>query len=645
MIVLRKPILLLTFAASLLGLGACATPGGSQGYVVRDLQEETVVGDYLKARFAANQQQLDIAADAYARASEAAPQDALLLRHAFFYELAAGNVGAAADLARQLNQPEFRTPESGQDDGGEAMRQAMAAARAQQSLSLPILTVAADQMADGDYDDALETLDAETESSYVQSISYLMRAWALYETDGADAGLAMLDNTQAQSFSGFTPLHKALMLEAAGRRSEAREAYAAAMQAYPAEQTRIAQAYFLERTGSRDEALALYRGMVDESGVLVRTGRLGLIRLGEPLAGESDIMIREARRFRVRPFVRSGADGAGLALYHFAWATYRQALSEQAAAYRAGFTNLTLLLNTPLAFAQLSAHLNDDFDAVNYLIGGIYNSYEMYEEAARLFGEVSFNDSFYEYAMADRASALVEMEKTGQALELLQGYVARDAYAVSTALRLAGLLSDDGQYQAAEQTLTGAIDRIEQRPEDERGNDLWRYYFSRGVLFADMDRWGEAEADLVTARELSDDEPYVLNYLGYTWVERGENLAEAFAMIEAALRQEPNSGAITDSLGWAHYQLGEFDEAIEYLERAVALEPADPVITDHLGDAYWQVGRRNEARYEWRRALSYDPDGELRAAIERKLAKGELITAETSAEGPSDIAAEPSQTP
>ncbi|NHK28758.1 tetratricopeptide repeat protein [Parvularcula flava] len=628
-----------------MALGACASPGGSSGYIVRDLQEETVVGDYLKARFAANQQQLDIAADAYARASEAAPQDALLLRHAFFYELAAGDVGASATLARQLNQPEFRTPEASAEDGGEAIRQALEAARAQQNLSLPVLTVAADQMASGDYAEALVTLEAEADSSYVQSISYLMRAWALFETEGADAGLAMLDNTQAQAFTGFTPLHKALMLEAAGRRNEARTAYAAAAKAYPAEQTRIAQAYFLERTGSKDEARALYRGMVEEDGVLVRTGRLGLIRLGEPLAGETDLMIREAKRFRVRPFVRSGADGAGLALYHFAWATYRQALSEQAAAYRAGFTNLTLLLNTPLAFAQLSAHLNEDFDAVNYLVGGIYNSYEMYEDAARLFGEVSFNDSFYEYAVTDRASALVQMEKTDKALSLLQEYVARDAYAVSTALRLANLLSDDGQYQAAEQTLTSAIDRIEQRPEDERGGDLWRYYFSRGVLHADMDQWVQAEADLVMARELSDDEPYVLNYLGYSWVERGENLEEAFAMIEEALRQEPNSGAITDSLGWAHYQLGEYQEAIDYLERAVELEPADPVITDHLGDAYWQVSRRNEARYEWRRALSYDPDDDLRVVIERKLAEGEIITADSSADRTADIASDPSQTP
>jgi len=633
LIVLRKPILLLVLkTTALLALAACASPGASQGYIVRDLQEETVVGDYLKARFAANQQQLDIAADAYARASEAAPQDALLLRHAFFYELAAGNVGASADLARQLNKPEFRSSEAGEDDGGEAMRQAMAAAKAQQSLSLPILTVAADQMADGDYDEALKTLEAEADSSYVQSISYLMRAWALFETDGANAGLAMLDNTQSQAFTAFTPLHKALMLEAAGRRAEARDAYATAVQAYPAEQTRIAQAYFLERTGRKDDALTLYRTMVDEGGVLVRTGRLGLIRLGEPLEGESDVMIMEAERFRVRPFVRSGADGAGLALYHFAWATYRQALSEQAAAYRAGFTNLTLLLNTPLAFAQLSAHLNEDFDAVNYLIGGIYNSYEMYEDAARLFGEVSFNDSFYEYAVTDQATALVQMDRTDKALSLLQSYVARDAYAVSTALRLAGLLSDDGQYEAAEQTLTSAIERIEQRSDDEPGNDLWRYYFSRGVLYVDMDQWSRAEDDLVMARELSGDEPYVLNYLGYSWVERGENLEEAFAMIEAALRQEPNSGAITDSLGWAHYQLGDYEEAIDYLERAVELEPADPVITDHLGDAYWQVGRRNEARYEWRRALSYDPDEDLRAAIERKLAEGEIITAETISE-------------
>ena len=144
----------------------------------------------------------------------------------------------------------------------------------------------------------------------------------------------------------------------------------------------------------------------------------------------------------------------------------------------------------------------------------------------------------------------------------------------------------------------------------------------RGIIYERLKRWPEAEADFKRVLRLVPDDVDTLNYLGYTWVDRGENLTEAFDMIREAVKQQPQSGAIVDSLGWAHYKLGEYDKARENLEKAVALSPSSATIIDHLGDVYWKLGRKREAGFQWKRALEFDPTDEERATIEIKLDKG-----------------------
>ncbi len=148
----------------------------------------------------------------------------------------------------------------------------------------------------------------------------------------------------------------------------------------------------------------------------------------------------------------------------------------------------------------------------------------------------------------------------------------------------------------------------------------WRLYFARGAARERLGRWPEAEADMRRALELWPDQPDVLNYLGYTWAERGERLPEALAMIERALAQRPRSAAIIDSLGWVHFRLGDYQRALDILETVVELDPREPTLNEHLGDVYWRVGRRIEARYQWRRALELKPDNP--AALQAKLERG-----------------------
>jgi len=137
-----------------------------------------------------------------------------------------------------------------------------------------------------------------------------------------------------------------------------------------------------------------------------------------------------------------------------------------------------------------------------------------------------------------------------------------------------------------------------------------------------MGDWPNAEADLSAALELNPNEPDILNYLAYGWIDRGERLEEALAMVQMAVDANPRSGAMVDSLGWGYYRLGQYDRAVELLEEAVELEAGDPEVNNHLGDAYWQVGREDEAVFQWRRVLTLEPDDRMRRNAEAKLESG-----------------------
>jgi Flp pilus assembly protein TadD len=148
----------------------------------------------------------------------------------------------------------------------------------------------------------------------------------------------------------------------------------------------------------------------------------------------------------------------------------------------------------------------------------------------------------------------------------------------------------------------------------------WRLYFGRAVSLEKLGRWPEAEADLQSALKLRPDEPELLNYLGYSWIDRGVNLKQALAMVEKAVGANPRSGAMVDSLGWAYFKLGRYKDAVDKLEQAVELDAGDPEVNDHLGDAYWKVGRKDEALFQWRRVLTLNPDGKIKASVQAKLA-------------------------
>jgi Flp pilus assembly protein TadD len=209
----------------------------------------------------------------------------------------------------------------------------------------------------------------------------------------------------------------------------------------------------------------------------------------------------------------------------------------------------------------------------------------------------------------------------------MDAWVLLDAGDQEGALALARMNAETGDARAI-RTLADMYRNMERYGEAEpRYGQLiglqprdWRLYFARGAARERIGRWADAEADLRHALELSPEQPDVLNYLGYTWVDRGERVPEGLAMIERAVALRPNSGSIIDSLGWAHYRMGDYAQAQDLLERVVELEPADATLNDHLGDVYWRLGRRIEARFQWERALMLNASGA--DAIRAKIANG-----------------------
>jgi Flp pilus assembly protein TadD len=234
-------------------------------------------------------------------------------------------------------------------------------------------------------------------------------------------------------------------------------------------------------------------------------------------------------------------------------------------------------------------------------------------------------------AQIGRAEALVSAGDTQGAITVLQALVEQYPDQAVVFVTLGDTLRREERFVDARAAYDSAIALLGTPQENH-----WPVFFARGITHERQNEWPQAEADFRKALELRPDQPQVLNYLGYTMVEKKINLDEALDMIERAVAAEPDSGYIVDSLGWVLYRLGRYDEALVHMERAVELMPIDPVINDHLGDVYWAVGRYREAEFQWHRALSFITPEESTDAdperIRRKLEVGlDAVLAEEGA--------------
>jgi len=272
-----------------------------------------------------------------------------------------------------------------------------------------------------------------------------------------------------------------------------------------------------------------------------------------------------------------------------------------------------------LLYAQAARYIAPQDANAHIATAHLLNALDQYDDAAQTFAQVATEDPAYYSAEIGRAEALRRAGRSVQAIEVLTQLTRSHPELPLSHASLGDIYRRDEQFAEARASYTAALDGY-----PETASIRWWLLYSRGISNERLDNWEDAEADFRAALLVNPNDPSVLNYLGYSMVDRGfvENYDEALAMIEKAIAARPDSGAIVDSLAWVYYKLGRYQEAVAPMERAAELEPNDPIISDHLGDVYWMVGRDVEARFQWRRALSFEPEDAEAERIRRKLTIG-----------------------
>ncbi len=268
-----------------------------------------------------------------------------------------------------------------------------------------------------------------------------------------------------------------------------------------------------------------------------------------------------------------------------------------------------------LAYLRLALRLDPERDEAWVLVGDLLNQGDDHQAAIEAYGRVPSGSAHYASAQSKIAWAWNELGDKTKALEVARAATVAAPNDRDAAVALADLLRASSRWDESVAVLDPILAREATTPD-------WRLLYLRAVALEQGGRWTEAERDLQAALKVNPDEPELLNFLGYSWIDRNQRLPEALAMVEKAVAARPQSGAMLDSLGWAYFRLGDYKTAIEKLEAAVELEPGDPDINGHLGDAYWKAGRTIEARFQWQRVLSLEPTDKQKVDSEDKLKNG-----------------------
>lgn len=552
-----------TPAGVLLLLSACA---GAPAGGTQASPEGNAFGSYLIGRSAELAGDTTIAAEAYRSAMIADPTSPRIRSGAFRALLLDGRVGDAVQLARGFDP-------------------------AEQAEYFPGLALVTADAKAGAWRSAEERLRALPRLRLPGPLVPLAVAWAEAGQGSPDAALAVLAPMQTPNREGsLAALHSGLIAERAGRLEDAARFFRAA-QATGGTSLQLAQAVVsfharADRPAEVARVLQVLASAGDESALVAQAMGAALLRpggLGQPLAPIE-----------------------GLAQAFLSAATVARAQDDA---------------NRALAYARLALELRPD-TAIAWMIVADHQQDSGHLDAALVTLErVRPDDPLAPAARMRQALLLDRLDRTAAATDTLST-LARTTGRPEPLVRLGDLFRLRKRFPEAITAYDQAfarIDRIEPRH--------WALHFSRAIALDRNKEWPRAEADLQKALELAPDQPFVLNYLGYTWADQGKELDRARRMLERAIELAPDNGQIVDSLGWVLYRQGDYRAAVKWLERAVELEPKDPTLNDHLGDAYWKVGRQAEARFQWWRALSFQPEPDEVPKIEAKLRAGLPATA------------------
>lgn len=530
---------------------------------------------YAVAKYAGLTENPDAAARNYSRLLRTVKDDPWVAEQAIFSILRIGEVERAISLSQNLPRETLNQTE------------------------IPRLLLAVDAVKRGADTEALSYLTSPWSNDYHAMLARSLAAWTVLETDSEAAIILQSQAGGPDGIYGFMGETLAAIMKAnIGDIDGARED--------------------LELLWDLNARMAI--GVETEARLMV-------------LAGENELALQRLQTFRdevgrhpalvaLANDITSGTS-APLPLYSAAEGT---ALSLYIATAPQAGPNYGDVASVYFAMA---VYLDPELDSAKALWADTLDRVNRRPEAIALLRSIPTSSVHHTSAQGQLAWALRREGRDEEALKVARETLARTDNR-NIRVQLADLLQSLDRDGEAEQIFTDVIEA-----DEARGQPDWRLYFARGGARERLGTWPMAESDLKTALELNPNDPTIMNYLGYSWIDRGINLKEGLDLIEEALRLAPNNGAITDSLGWAHYKLGNYERAIFYLERATELAPDIAEILDHLGDAYWQVGRFKEAGYQWERALKYSTDEEEQLLLRRKLDGGiALLQAATEESGP-----------
>jgi tetratricopeptide (TPR) repeat protein len=524
---------------------------------------EHLFGAYLAGRHAQQLRDFTAAAGSYEKAIAADPDAPELISRTFLMEVCVGHF----DRARALAQKELKL------DPGDAVAE---------------LVLVVDRLKAGDTAGALKhaaSLPSEGVHRFIGPFALAWMRMATGDLAGADTALQGLDK-----FNGFQPLkvfQLGLLYDFAGKADKAQQYYEKALGGSQQLNWRLTEAVanFEERHGRTAEAKTLYRRFVEQNSSSDLALSVAAARPSGP----------------AQPIIRSAAEGLAEALFDLA-----------------SVLNQVETIDLALLYDRFALALRPQFPLAQLLLADILSAQNKPEQSLAVLAELQPGSTYYWSARLRSAVNLDTLERSDEAIDQLKSMAAENIQLIGAEVELGDILRSKKRFGEAVAAYGEAIHRTAAAGLPER----WSLFYNRGVALERSGEWPRAEADLLHALEMKPDQPMVLNYLGYSWIDRGENLERGLDMIKKAVELRPEDGYIVDSLGWARYRMGDYADAVQHLEKAIELVPEDPTINDHLGDAYWQTGRQVEARYQWRRALQLGPQETEVKTIEAKLDHG-----------------------
>jgi tetratricopeptide (TPR) repeat protein len=544
----------------------------------RDLKSLTTAGSYLAARHASVERDATNAAAFYRSALRTDPKNNELLDRAFISSLAEGNIDEAIKLVDRVL----------------AVDKTNRVAR---------LVVGVRDLKMKKYASAQANINQSVRGPVTDLVATLLASWATTGAGDSKAAIASIDRlTGPEWYPIFKDLHAGMILDFANKQKDAGVRFE---RAYKLDETalRVADAYarWLSRNQGDQAALAVYEAFNQK-----------LARHPLVLEGIKDTKAGK----KLPPLVDSVQQGAAEALYGIG-----------ASLTRRGGEDLALV------YLQLSLYLAPNHSLALLSLADLYESVKKPAMAIAIYEKVPANSPLKRNAQIQQATDLDAVDRGEEAIKILKNVTAEDPKDLEAIMALGNIERGKKKFADCSETYTKGIDAL---PTVEKTS--WVYFYFRGICLERSKQWAKAESDMKKALELQPEQPHVLNYLGYSWIDQGINLDDAMKMIKRAVDQRPDDGYIVDSLGWAYYRTGNYAEAVKTLERAIDLKPEDPTINDHLGDAYWRIGRTLEANFQWAHARDLKPEAEELPKIEAKIANG-LPSDPTPASAAADPAA------